>query len=258
MKKLLFFLNSICLIASWQSLSCTPEAIAPNTLPISLEEAIKTFKASYPQFSVEYKHSCRCGSNYFGMKNEAGNELAEIEVGGDNFQGNRFLSLALKYAKNPCEIFEALKLAEQILWEDRKELETEFGVASYAPTATALSYQFPENRFQRFYLTIEILGENSYSSGKNLTEEFIVNTSVIIPERTDYTADIIYKKGDFRKLFLSNLELLEKYKALALENSNHIYKYAKDWKFIVSHLRELGIVPSAEPMSDLSYVAEKE
>ena len=188
---------------------------SPNTSGLSNiteDEAIKTIRKN---FNVEVKRSelqSMCGGIHFDVKEQDGTQLAWIEVDAPDHLGAALLRDVSELLKTPRAQLKALRASRKILLDDMDELEKEFGITFYDPSALPTETRFPNKTKQ--------LLEAVCRYGGTRVGKITVNVSEYVPGRSEYPSETVYHKGELKETFLKDAQLLQSYREMVKNNGN--------------------------------------
>lgn len=229
-KSLLIFLSTaLFLTLGAHASDCCSDIVLPvpeGEEPISLEDACAQFKSVDPDFQYVLTSSRVCNnprvknSEFYELR-LFGHAMGEIEVGNDQFKGNRLLDY-LSITKLAPERLAAIKEANKALENDIKEIEENFGVKFYSPNLMPIHRRCPSGALQLLYMGMETHGDKTYSSCELITQDFWVKISEIVPKREDYSDAVLYQKGDLLTAFRNDPALFKKCQAVANNNAKII------------------------------------
>lgn len=227
---LIFLLTALFLTLGAQASDCCADYVLPPIAQgeeaISLEDACAQFKSFDPDFTCVPTSSRVCTnprvdkSQYYLLK-FFGQYFLEIELGNDEFQGNRLLDY-LPITKLASERLAAIKEANKALENDLKEVEKEFGVKFYSPSALPIHIRCPYGATQLLYMGMETYGNKTYSSCEMINRDFWVKISEIVPKRENYDDAVLYQKGDLLTALGNAPALFKKCQAVAKNNAKII------------------------------------
>jgi len=195
--------------------------------PITLADAGATFKSIDPNFKYVLTSSRICtnprvdGSEFYNLT-IFGHVIGSVEVGNDQFKGNRLLAY-LPITKLSEDRLVAVEEASKALNADIKDIEESLGLQFYSPRAVPIYNRCPSSTLQLLYMGMETHRDGGgYSSLDLISKDFKVKISEFVPEREDYSDAILYKKGDLQAAFCNDRVLFEKCQEIAKHNTRNI------------------------------------